>query len=285
MSLLTGVLGKGPAAIAAAHVPDLHYFRGSFGGKDIIPLWRDAAATKPNLPRDLLSTLGAALGVIGAEDFFAYTYSLLSAPAYVQTFWEELTAPGPRIPITRDSTLFQQAVDLGRRLLWLHTYCERFVPQGQRGSEIPAGAARCTLTIPTTQNEYPDSVSWDADCLHVGKGEFRPVSGAVWRFSVSGFFVVESWVKSRLRDRRGRRSSDLDDIRPEQWTAGMTQELLELIWVVEATLAIQPELNVVLAHIIDGPLFVATDLPLPTAAECRPPDAEDNRRQDELSLL
>jgi hypothetical protein len=83
----------------------------------------------------------------------------------------------------------------------------------------------------------------------------------------SDFFVVESWVKSRLRDRGGRRSSALDDIRPEQWTAGMTQEPLELIWIVEATLTMQPELNMVLAHIIDGPLLVAADLPLPTAAE------------------
>ncbi len=37
ISLLTGVLGSGPAAIAAANVPDLHHFRGSFGGKDAIP--------------------------------------------------------------------------------------------------------------------------------------------------------------------------------------------------------------------------------------------------------
>jgi hypothetical protein len=35
MSLLTGVLGKGPAAIAAAHVPDLHYFRGLLAAKTL----------------------------------------------------------------------------------------------------------------------------------------------------------------------------------------------------------------------------------------------------------
>ena len=33
-------LGKGPAAVASAHVPDLHFFRGSYGGKDVIPLLR-----------------------------------------------------------------------------------------------------------------------------------------------------------------------------------------------------------------------------------------------------
>ena len=44
-SLLTGVLGLGPAATVSAQIPDLHHFRGSFGGKGVIPLWRDADAT------------------------------------------------------------------------------------------------------------------------------------------------------------------------------------------------------------------------------------------------
>ncbi len=280
-SLLTGVLGKGPAAIASAHVPDLHHFRGSFGGKDVIPLWRDAECTKPNLPSNLLQVLGGVLGPVAAEDFFAYTYSVISASAYVETFWDELEAPGPRLPITRDPRLFQQSVASGRRLLWLHTYGERLVPEGHQINQIPAGVARCTRSIPTTRAEYPDSVSFNGSCLRVGKGEFSPVAAAVWGFSVSDFFVVQSWVKSRLRDRTGRRSSALDKIRPEQWIAAMTQELLELLWIVEATVAAQTELNTLLADILAGPLFAATDLPLPTTEECQPPE-EDDRRQGRL---
>src|SRR5207248_6678279 len=42
-SMLTNVLGPGPAAIATAYVPDLDHFRGSFGARGVIPLWRDAA--------------------------------------------------------------------------------------------------------------------------------------------------------------------------------------------------------------------------------------------------
>src|SRR5208337_3175471 len=34
-SLLTDVLGYGPAASVSSFVPDLHHFRGSFGGKDV----------------------------------------------------------------------------------------------------------------------------------------------------------------------------------------------------------------------------------------------------------
>ena len=51
-SLLTGTVGGGPALTVSAYVPDLHYFCGR-GGKDIIPLWRDAAAQEPNLTAGL----------------------------------------------------------------------------------------------------------------------------------------------------------------------------------------------------------------------------------------
>ena len=48
-SLLTEILGDGPAAVVTAYIPDLHHFRGSYGGKHVIPLWRDAAATQPSM--------------------------------------------------------------------------------------------------------------------------------------------------------------------------------------------------------------------------------------------
>jgi hypothetical protein len=47
-SLLTDVLGEGPAAVATAFIPDLHHFRNR-GAKDVIPLWRDFEATEPNV--------------------------------------------------------------------------------------------------------------------------------------------------------------------------------------------------------------------------------------------
>jgi len=283
---MTRTIGVGPGAVACSNIPDLHHFRGSFGGKDVIPLWRNAAGNEPNLPHQLLETLGEFYGrPITAEDFFAYTYSILSTPGYVETFSEELTTPGPRLPLTRDSALFQRGVALGRRLLWLHTYGERFIAQGQRRGQIPAGLARSTTSIPTTVQGYPDEVSWEANRLHVGSGVFQPVAKAVWEFSVSGYFVVKSWIKSRLRDRTGRRSSPLDDIRPSTWTADLTQELLELIWVVEATLGAQPELNALLANILVGPLFEAAHLPQPTPAERRSPGAEpEDGPQGELPI-
>jgi predicted helicase len=132
-SLLTDVLGDGPAAEATAFIPDLHHFRGSFGGAHVIPLWRDAKGTEPNVTVGVLEALARIYGqALTAEDLFAYSYAVLSAPEYVRLFWDELTIPGPRLPITRDSALFASTVAMGRRLLRLHTYGKRLVPPANK---------------------------------------------------------------------------------------------------------------------------------------------------------
>ena len=289
-SLLTGVLGNGPAAIASAYPPDLHYFCGR-GGKDVIPLWRDAAGTRPNLPAGLLELLGTALGkTVSAEDFFAYTYAVLSAPGYVEAFSEELTIPGPRLPVTRDVSLFSRATARGRKLLFLHTYGERFLSVGAKHGKIPAGQAKCLKGIPTKPDEYPEDFTWTEGALpaegvlRVGAGEFSPVSQAVWEFSVSGYNVLRGWLGFRMKRRSGKKSSPLDDIRPAAWTAALTTELLELLWVLEATTAAQPELDVLLAEIIASPLFTAADLPTPTAAERDAPGEPTKQAHLELGL-
>jgi len=109
ISLLTGVLGNGPAATIAALVPDLHHFRGSFGGKDVIPLWRNAAGTEANITDGLLDHLAQVYGdSVSPEDFFAYCYAILAGPEYTHRFSEDLATSSPRIPITTDADLFRQ---------------------------------------------------------------------------------------------------------------------------------------------------------------------------------
>lgn len=127
-SHLAGVLGSGPAATATADVPDRHYFCGR-GGKDIIPLWRDADATEPNVTAGLLKKLGEVYGSeVSPEDLFAYVYGVLASPSYVERFSEELALPGPRLPITKDEALFRDVAKSGRELVHLHTFGERWKP-------------------------------------------------------------------------------------------------------------------------------------------------------------
>jgi hypothetical protein len=270
-SLLTGLLGTGPAAFVTALVPDRHHFRGSFGGKDIVPLWRDASGTL-NVTGGLLAALEAELGqAVSGENLLAYCYAVLQAPSYTARFEAELEIPGPRIPLTREPAIFVRAVELGRELIWLHTYGERFVPPGHRAGRVPQGAARYVTPIPASA--YPESHSYDEERreLRVGEGIFAPVSPEVRAFSVSGLDVIGSWLDYRMREGAGRKSSPLDDIRPTVWPEASTKELLELLWVLERTVELGPKLDETLNRIVAGETITAGELPTPTDEERLPP--------------
>ena len=83
------VPGVGPCIAVSECIPDQHYFRGSFGGKDVIPLYRDVAGTEPNVTAGLLEKLGQAYGAnLSAEDLAAYVYALLGGQSYAERVLE-----------------------------------------------------------------------------------------------------------------------------------------------------------------------------------------------------
>lgn len=271
-TLLTDTFSEGPAVTLATHLPDLHYFSGR-GGKDAIPLYRNAEATESNTTNGLLDLLSETYGFsVNAEDLAAYVYALLGGQSYTQRFWNELETPGPRVPLTKDGETFRRAAALGRRLIWLHTYAERFQGESQ-GNTVPTGEAKCIAPIPTDPARYPEKPRYDpvAQEIHVGEGRFGPVAPEIWAFEVSGLKVVQSWLGYRMKVRAGKKSSPLDDIRPERWTPRMTDEFLELLWVLEATLDMEPELEAALDSAVAGECFTVCELPEPTEEERKAP--------------
>ena len=275
-SLLTAPLGRGPALVATVYVPDRHHFRGSFGGKDVIPLFRDREGLEPNLTRGLLKLLEEAYGFpVSPDGFAAYVYALLAHPAYTERFAEELRVPGPRVPLTKDPSLFREGVELGAHLLWLHTYGERYA-EGR--SWPPKGRARWAKP----PSAYPEGHNYDPETriLHVGDGKVEDVAPEVYGFEVSGFFPVKSWLGFRQKNRRGRKSSPLDGIVPSKWTPDLGRELLELLWVLEKTLEIYPEQKELLQKVLEGPLFIVDELPTPTPEQREPPGGEEGEPQE-----
>ena len=124
--------GRGPTLIVSANVPDRNYFSGR--GANIMPLYRDGNNCLSNVTDGLVPTLNARLGIeVSAVDLLAYVYAFASTTAFSARFAEELAeAAGPiHIPITTERSLFERAVDLGRDLLWWHTWGERFAPAAQ----------------------------------------------------------------------------------------------------------------------------------------------------------
>ena len=76
---------------------------------------------------------------------------------------------------------------------------------------------------------------------------------------------VQRWLAGRMRDRSGKRSSPLDDIRPERWT--FDDELLSLLWVLEHSVARYPAHAILLKKIIASKQLTAADIDQPTFAE------------------
>ena len=107
----------------------------------------------------------------------------------------------------------------------------------------------------------------------MGAGRFGPVAPEVWNFEVSGLKVVESWLGYRMKRRSGKKSSPLDELRPERWTPKMSEELLELLWVLEATLAMEPDLKRALDRAVSDPCFKASELPQPLPEQRHAPGA------------
>jgi hypothetical protein len=64
-----------------------------------------------------------------------------------------------------------------------------------------------------------------------------------------------------MRERAGKKSSPLDDIRPQVWSYEFTRELLELLWVLEMTVEGYPDQKELFDEIIGGDLIKANDLP------------------------
>jgi hypothetical protein len=277
-SLFTELLGVGPALVASSFIPDLHHFSGR-GAKDAVPLYRNGDASEANIAPGFLQTISKTFGCpISPRDFLAYVYGVLAQPAFTARFADELETRELHVPITKDSSLFAKVRDVGARLLWLHTYGERFIPKGKQRGQILRGEAKCVKAVPGDQNGYPESFSYDEGTrtLRVGAGEFAPVDKGLFEFEVSGLKVVRSWLGYRMKKGAGRKSSPLDHIRPERWLPQFTTELLELLWVLEATIKGYPEQEALLEAVLAGPCFSAGDIP-PTLDEMGKPPADRRR--------
>ncbi|NKU32425.1 hypothetical protein GS902_24280 [Rhodococcus hoagii] len=270
----TMTLGTGPAITASIGVPDLHYFRGSFGGKDVVPLYRDQEAAKPNITRGLLDLLTDRLGSsVSPEDLAAYCFALAAHDGYTTMFWDHLEHSAVRIPLTADAELFTEAVELGRQLLWLQTGGSRFSGPDRPHLQVPRvpgiGWSEAVTAIPETTRD----IRYDhkAHQLSIGTGIVDGVRPEVWDFEVSGMNVIDRWLGARTRKGTGRAAgksaAPLDRIRPTEWEDEWNDELLDLIRVLTVTTELAPKQKDLLERITTGSLIKNSELPAPRTSE------------------
>ena len=273
---------SGPALTATHLVPDLHHYNGR-GGR-AYPLWLDAEATEPNLVPGLLALLTDRLGrAVTAPDVVAYIAAVVAHPAYTRVFADDLTTPGIRVPVTAEPALFDRGVELGRRVLWLHTYGERFVDP-QADPPRPAGPPRTAdapMLLRPFDDEMPDALTYDPATQELRIGDAAvvgPVAPEVRAYEISGVNVIDKWFgyrrATRVKPKMGdRRDSQLQALRPESWPSTYTTELLELLHVLTEVVALEPEQQGLLEAVVSRPRIGVADLTdagvLPVAKEAR----------------
>lgn len=266
---------SGPAVTFTGLIPDLDFYKGSFGGR-IYPLWSDSAGAKSNVKVALISFLSKEFdGPIDASAVMAYVAAVAAHPGYVKKFGEELLTPGLRIPITRDAALFSKAEAIGREVIWLHTFGERMSDSASGRPKAPPRMLtdeRPTITVSgAISNEpegMPDTISYDAESkrLFVGDGWIENVPLSVWNYEVSGKQIILQWFsyrrKNRARPTMGDRrpASILSSIQSEVWPAEYTTELLNLIHVLGRLTALESQQEDVLNCICLSPTFSLGEL-------------------------
>lgn len=188
------------------------------------------------------------------------------------------------MPLTADPALWQRAVALGSEVIWLHTFGERRLgPAGMLPARLD-GQARVTVAIPSTPEGMPSTATWTAGELCVGEGRISPVSEAVWGYEVSTMRVLRHWLEYRMRTPAGSRTGPLDRLVATRWSHEWTTELLQVIWVLERLVALEPAQAELLGEIVDGPLVSVADLtghellPVPSAARQPPTGTRERRR-------
>jgi hypothetical protein len=260
----------GPALSVTSLIPDLHHYNGR-GGR-VFPLWSNAQATQPNLKPALLAHLTTHFGkTVSAEDLFAYLAGISANPAYTALFQEDLSTPGLRIPLTADATLFAEAAELGRTIIWLHTFGERMADAKQgRPSGPPRLPAEHSPKIPADGAIPPDvdEIGHDAASsrLMLGTGYIENVPAAVWNYEVSGKQVLTQWFSYRRKSRERpiigdrRPPSPLGNIQPDHWLSEYTTELINLLNVLTLLVDLEPKQADLLEHILAGDLISESEL-------------------------
>ena len=266
---------SGPAVTFSAAIPDLHHYKGSFGGR-AFPLWADRQHRTPNLKAGLVREVAESLGItVGAPDMMAYFAAVAAHSVYTARFRADLVQPGLRFPLTADAALFAEAVELGREIIWLHCFGQRYSDPGEgrpnRAPRMPSGERPVISrdgAIPTHPDHFPNRLEYDARAcrLHVGSGFIDNVRLAAWEYEVSGKQVLLQWFSYRRRDRSRpiigdrRPPSALERVQPDGWLSEYTTELMNVLHVLGRLVALEPRQADLLIRICDGPLLSADDL-------------------------
>lgn len=257
----------GPGLYFSALIPDMDAFNNRGGRAH--PVLNVSGAS--NLTEPAAQMLRERFGNNAPGDLVYYLAALTGHPGYVRTFDKPLQQAGIRVPLTADPALWERAVQLGKQVVWLHTYgeCGEPLPGMEHLRQLPEGADY-TLPTPTVDmgktmpEKKPsfspdpvDSLSEEQDILVTGTVSFgqarcENVEKRVFDYTIGGNQVLGLWAKYRLKKPKVNWSSSLNDIVQREWPDAWSEEYERLLYTLTHLVHLEPAQEKLLDEVLAG---------------------------------
>ncbi|MFH1951591.1 MAG: type ISP restriction/modification enzyme [Pseudomonadota bacterium] len=166
---------------------------------DLFNHLKESKERKPNINEKIFSALSETYKTKPKpEDIFYYIYAVLYSNTYRTKYAEFLKTDFPRVPFTKDRSLFEKLAEYGKRLADLHL---------MQAPELDSPVAK----FQGTGDKRVDKIKYDreGESVYINKDQyFKGLEEDVWGYRIGGYQVCDKWLK----DRKGRILS-LDDVK------------------------------------------------------------------------
>lgn len=198
------------------------------------------------------------------RDIMSYMLAITAHSGFTERFKQDLQVPVVRIPFTKSSSLFQEAVKLGEALIELLT-------NTNAPSSVQVGDNQLTSSI--TWDGSPDSTpganvtemyNIDNGALILGSGKYGNVGEEIDQYRIGGAKVINKWVERRINKPFGKSSSPLDLIMPDTWEPEWSKELFGLLQRVDLLIQLESYQDTLLGEIVKNKTEVFTKKELET---------------------
>lgn len=257
----------GPGLYFSALIPDMDAFNNR-GGRAHPVLNVNGT---PNLTESAAQMLHERFGDNAPGDLVYYLAALTGHPGYVRTFDKPLQQAGIRIPLTADPELWERAVQLGKQIVWLHTYGERGEPlpgmpylhQLPEGADytLPTPTVDMGKTMPEKKPSFSpdpvDSLSEEKNnpamgTVSFGQARCENVEKRVFDYTIGGNQVLGLWAKYRLKKPETKWSSSLNDIVQREWPEAWSEEYERLLYTLTHLVHLEPAQEKLLDEVLAG---------------------------------
>jgi hypothetical protein len=161
------------------------------------------------------ASCGDLLESYGPVDLFYYIYSCFYSTSYRKRYGEQLEMDFPRVPLTRDKSVFKHLCGLGRKLVNFHFLGKN--PFDKKSNRIYEDLTQWMVRVGGAKEN--DLSNWKVTAIFYDKKNeriyvnssryFEKVSEKVWDYSVLEERFLESWLKKMKTRSTG---MDIDDL-------------------------------------------------------------------------